>query len=132
MFASSGILLAAAVLRRRDRQLPAVQASRARACRRARSMARLSPATGIAADGPIADEDLFGRRGISLAEPYPAPWAEAGSGLRSGGVASLLDARPPTVLQRVSAFSPGLDPSGLVVTRARNDVHGAFREESLT
>jgi hypothetical protein len=82
----------------------------------------VSPATGIAADGPIAEEDLFvALESASLS--ITGAWGETVLGFDSG-VASLLDARPPTVLQRVSAFSPGLDPSGLVVTRARNDVTG--------
>lgn len=82
----------------------------------------VSPATGIAADGPVADEDVYlavEAASLSIA----GAWGETVLGF-DAGVASRLDARPPTVLQRVSAFSPGLDPTGLVVTRARNDVTG--------
>src|SRR5262249_43945535 len=50
-------------------------------------------------------------------------WGEGILGL-DPGAAARLDARAPTVLQRVSASSPGLDPTGLVITRARNDVTG--------
>ncbi|HEV7693588.1 MAG TPA: porin [Hyphomonadaceae bacterium] len=82
----------------------------------------VSPATGIASDGPIADEDLF-LAVDSASLTISGAWGETVLGFDSGA-ASMLDARPPTVLQRVSAFSPGLDPSGLVVTRARNDVTG--------
>lgn len=82
----------------------------------------VSPATGIAADGPLADDDvLFSVEGASVA--LTGPWGEGVLGLDSG-VAARLDARAPTVLQRVSAFSPGLDPTGLVTARARNDVTG--------
>lgn len=82
----------------------------------------VSPATGLAADGPVQNEDIFAAveaASVSIS----SSWGEVVAGLDSG-VASRLDARPPTVLQRVSATSPGLDPSGLVVTRARNDVTG--------
>ena len=82
----------------------------------------VSPATGLAADGALADEDGFVTlEGASVS--LSGAWGEGVVGLDSG-VAARLDARAPTVLQIVSAVSPGLDPTGLVVTRARNDVTG--------
>jgi hypothetical protein len=82
----------------------------------------VSPATGIAADGPpVEEEALFSIESASVF--LHGPWGEGILGFDSG-VAALLDARAPTVLQRVSAFSPGLDPTGLVSTRARNDAAG--------
>lgn len=80
----------------------------------------VSPAVGIAADGPLADEDGFiALESASLA--VSGAWGEGVFGFDSGAAARL-DARAPTVLQRVSAYSPGLDPTGMVITRARNDV----------
>jgi hypothetical protein len=82
----------------------------------------VGPATGLAAGGPLEDEDLVATvEGASVT--LSGPWGQGTLGL-DPGVAARLDARPPTVLQRVSASSPGLDPTGLVVTRARNDVTG--------
>jgi len=86
-------------------------------------LAPVSPATGLAVDGARADEDIFAE--IEAASvSFNGAWGEAIVGLDSGA-ASQLDARAPTVLERVSAVSPGLDPTGLVVTRARNDVTGS-------
>jgi hypothetical protein len=83
----------------------------------------VSPAVGIAADGPLADEDGFiALESASLA--VSGAWGEGVFGF-DAGAAARLDARAPSVLQRVSAYSPGLDPTGLVVTRARNDVTGS-------
>jgi hypothetical protein len=79
-----------------------------------------SPAIGVAADGPLADEDGFVALESASLEVSGA-WGEGVFGFDSGAAARL-DARAPTVLQRVSAYSPGLDPTGIVVTRARNDV----------
>jgi hypothetical protein len=80
----------------------------------------VSPAVGIAADGPVVEEDVFATlESASLA--VSGAWGEGVFGFDSGA-ASRLDARAPTVLQRVSAYSPGLDPTGIVITRARNDV----------
>lgn len=82
----------------------------------------VSPATGVfvgpgvAEDGPEAFLE-----GASLT--VSGAWGEGVVGLDSG-VAARLDARAPTVLEGVSAFSPSLDPGGLIVTRARNDVTG--------
>jgi hypothetical protein len=83
----------------------------------------VSPATGLAVDGQSVDEEGFvavEAASVSL----EGPWGEGVLGLDSGAAARL-DARAPTVLNRVSAFSPGLDPTGLGVTRARNDVTGS-------
>jgi predicted porin len=83
----------------------------------------VGPATGLAADGPLADEDglaTIESASVSLS----GSWGEGVLGFDSGAAARL-DARAPTVLQRVSAYSPGLDPTGLVITRARNDVTGS-------
>lgn len=83
----------------------------------------VSPATGLSAGGAPLDEDGF----VALdaaAVSLSGPWGEGVVGY-DVGAASRLDARAPTVLQRVSAFSPGLDPTGLGATRARNDVTGS-------
>ena len=83
----------------------------------------VAPATGLAAGGALLDEDGFATieaASVSL----EGPWGEGVLGLDSG-VAARLDARAPTVLRKASAFSPGLDPTGLGVTRARNDVTGS-------
>lgn len=86
-------------------------------------LAPVSPVTGLAADGPLADEDGFATvESASLG--VTGSWGEGIIGLDTGAAARL-DARAPTVLQRVSAFSSGLDPTGMVVTRARNDVTGS-------
>ncbi|MDP3494630.1 MAG: porin, partial [Hyphomonadaceae bacterium] len=83
----------------------------------------VSPSTGLAAAGSVLDEDGF--TSIEAASvSLEGPWGEGVFGLDSG-VAARLDARAPTVLRKVSAFSPGLDPTGLGVTRARNDVTGS-------
>lgn len=82
----------------------------------------VSPATGLAAYGPAFDAGPFGTleaASVSLS----GSWGEGVAGYDSG-VAARLDARPPNVLDRVSATSPGLDPTGLSVVRARNDVSG--------
>ncbi len=83
----------------------------------------VSPATGLAAVGGPVDEDAFATiEGASMA--LSGSWGEGIVGLDSGAAARL-DARAPTVLQSVSAFTPTLDPSGLVTARARNDVTGS-------
>lgn len=82
----------------------------------------VSPTTGLASGGPLEDADAFAvleAASLSLS----GTWGEAVLGADTG-VATRLDARAPTVLNGVSAFSPMLDPTGLVVTRARNDVTG--------
>jgi hypothetical protein len=84
--------------------------------------APVSPATGLSASGPPLDQNVFAAlEGASLA--VSGPWGEGVFGVDSG-VAARLDARAPTVLAQVSAFTPDLDPTGLAVTRARNDVAG--------
>ena len=83
----------------------------------------VAPSTGLAADGPtLYEDDFFSLEALSVS--LEGPWGEAIVGADSG-VATILDARAPTVLQRVSAISPGLDPTGIGVTRARNDVTGS-------
>ena len=82
----------------------------------------IAPSTGLAAFGAPVREDAFATlEGASVS--LIGPWGEGMAGFDSG-VASRLDARPPTVMSAVSAFSPALDPTGLVVTRARDDVSG--------
>lgn len=96
------------------------------ACPRAASGAGfltvVSPATGLAYAGGREDEEFLATiEGASVA--LSGPWGEGVLGLESGA-ASQLDARAPRVLEEVSAVSPTLDPTGLVTTRARNDVTG--------
>jgi hypothetical protein len=83
----------------------------------------VSPATGLASAGPPADEDIFAAV-ESASVSLSGPWGRGILGYDTGAAARM-DARAPTVLQRVSAFSPGLDPTALSVTRARNDVTGS-------
>jgi hypothetical protein len=84
--------------------------------------APVAPATGLAAFGaPVSDGAFAALEGASLS--LVGPWGEGMAGFDSG-VASRLDARPPTVMSAVSAFSPALDPTGLVIARARDDVSG--------
>lgn len=83
----------------------------------------IAPATGLAVGGGVLDEEGFATiEAASLS--VTGPWGEGVFGLDSGAAARL-DARAPTVLNRVSSFSPGLDPTGLSVTRAKNDVTGS-------
>jgi len=87
------------------------------------TLSPVSPSTGLASAGGRADEDGFATiEGASLA--LSGSWGEGIVGLDTGAAARL-DARAPTVLQSVSAFTSSLDPSGLVTTRARNDVTGS-------
>jgi hypothetical protein len=84
--------------------------------------APVSPTTGLTTFGPRLDDDVIAAlEGASLS--VAGPWGEGVFGVDSG-VAARLDARAPTVLGQVSAFSPSLDPTGLVTARARNDVAG--------
>lgn len=83
----------------------------------------VAPATGLTASGQILDEDDFLAL-EALSVSLEGAWGQAIVGADSGA-AGRLDARAPTVLKRVSAISPGLDPTGLGVTRARNDVTGS-------
>ncbi len=87
------------------------------------SFSPVSPASGLAPGGGLRETDGFATlEGASVS--LSGPWGEGVLGLDSGAAARL-DARAPTVLRRVSAFTPGLDASGLVTTRARNDVTGS-------
>ncbi len=87
------------------------------------TLSPVSAATGLAAAGGPIDDGAFATvEGASMA--LSGPWGEGIVGLDTGA-AVRLDARAPTVLTSVSAFSPGLDPSGLVTSRARNDVTGS-------
>jgi hypothetical protein len=84
--------------------------------------APVGPATGLAAfGGPVSGDAFATLEGASLS--VIGPWGEGMAGFDSG-VASRLDARPPVVMAAVSAFSPTLDPTGLVIARARDDVSG--------
>jgi len=87
------------------------------------TLSPVSPATGLSVGGaPLNETDLITVEAAAVS--LSGPWGEGSLGYDSGAAARL-DARAPTVLNRVSAFSPGLDPTGMVVTRARNDVTGA-------
>ncbi len=88
----------------------------------------VSPATGVAAGGTPHDDNIAAAlEGASLS--VIGPWGEGVFGLDTG-VAARLDARAPQVLDSVSAFSPALDPTGLGLVRARNDVTGASAKAS--
>ncbi|MEQ1781114.1 MAG: porin [Hyphomonadaceae bacterium] len=92
------------------------------------ALSPISPATGLSAGGAPLDDDGFvvvEAAAVSLM----GPWGEGIVGY-DVGAASRLDARAPTVLNRVSAFSPGLDPTGLGTTRARNDVTASSAKAS--
>lgn len=83
----------------------------------------VSPVTGLAAaGGPVETDGFATLEGASVS--VAGAWGEGVLGLDSGAAARL-DARAPTVLQRASAFTPGVDPTGLVTTRARNDITGS-------
>lgn len=82
----------------------------------------VSPSTGLFVGGQLYENAVEAVvEGASLAAV--GPWGEGVIGLDSG-VAARLDARAPQVFEAVSAFSPMLDPAGLGVVRARNDVTG--------
>lgn len=84
--------------------------------------APVSPTSGLSAYGrPLNENVIAALEGASLS--VSGPWGEGVFGVDSGAAARL-DARAPTVLAQVSAFSPSLDPTGLAVARARNDVAG--------
>lgn len=88
----------------------------------------VSPQTGLGVGGLVFDEGGFiavEAASVSLS----GPWGEGALGYDTGAAARL-DARAPTVLNRVSAYSPGLDPTALSVTRARNDVTGSSPKAS--
>lgn len=81
-----------------------------------------SVATGVsAAAAPVEDEM---RASLEQAFAYLRfGWGEFSIG-KDSGVASRLDARAPTLLNTASTFSPAIDPSGVNLVRARNDVTG--------
>jgi len=88
----------------------------------------VSPVTGLAAGGPGTEEEGF----VALetaALTLLTPWGDGVIGA-DVGVATRLDARAPTVLRRVSVLSAGLDPTGLAVSRSRNDVTGSSAKVS--
>lgn len=98
------------------------------ACPGVGGLSPVSPATGIAAGGSTLNEEGY----LALeaaAVSLLTPWGEGVLGA-DVGVASRLDARAPTVLWRASVLSTGLDPTGLSVVRARNDVTGSSAKVS--
>src|SRR5690349_3543234 len=71
----------------------------------------VSPATGLSAGGaPVDEEGFVAVEAASLT--LAGPWGDGVIGLDSGAAARL-DARAPQVMERVSAFTPGLDATGL-------------------
>lgn len=92
-------------------------------CPSAGGLSPVAPATGLGVGGVTSDGNGFvavEAASVSLA----GPWGEGVLGWDSGAAARL-DARAPGVLNRASAFSPGLDATALSVVRARNDVTGS-------
>jgi len=97
-------------------------------CPSAGGLSPVAPSTGLVAGGVRTEEDGFvavEAASVSLS----GPWGEGVLGW-DAGTAARLDARAPGVLNRASAFSPGLDPTGLSVVRARNDVTGSSAKAS--
>lgn len=98
------------------------------ACPSVGGLSPVAASTGLSVGGVPLDEEGF----IAIetaAVTLAGPWGDGVIGY-DAGAAVRLDARAPTVLQRVSAFSPGLDPTGLSVVRARNDVTGSSAKAS--
>lgn len=92
-------------------------------CPTAGGLSPVAPATGLAVGGQRTDEDGF--LALEAASvTLSGPWGEGVLGW-DAGAAARLDARAPSVLNRVSAYAPGLDPTGLSLVRARNDVTGS-------
>lgn len=86
-------------------------------------LAPVAPSTGLSLAGASPPSEGF----IAIeaaAVTLGGPWGDGEIGYGSGA-ASRLDARPAQVMERLSAFSPGLDATGLSLTRARNDVTGS-------
>lgn len=83
----------------------------------------VAPATGLFVGGGLVEDgpEAF-VEGASLS--VSGAWGEGVLGL-DAGAAARLDARAPQVMDGVSAFTPMLDPTGLGVVRARNDVTGS-------
>jgi hypothetical protein len=97
-------------------------------CPEAGGLSPVAPATGLAVGGQRTDADGFvaiEAASLSLA----GPWGEGVLGW-DAGAAARLDARAPSVLNRVSAYTPGLDPTALGIVRARNDVTGSSPKAS--
>ena len=97
-------------------------------CPSTAGLSPIAPSTGLAVGGLRTDKEGFlavEAASVSLS----GPWGEGVVGWDSGAAARL-DARAPSVLTRVSAYSPGLDPTGLNVVRARNDVTGSSPKAS--
>jgi hypothetical protein len=97
-------------------------------CPSAGGLSPVAPSTGLRVGGVHSEEDGFvalEAASVSLA----GPWGEGVLGW-DAGAAARLDARAPSVLNRASAFSPGLDATALSVVRARNDVTGSSAKAS--
>ncbi len=81
-----------------------------------------SPASGLSVAQQPFDEGV--RASIEQGYVYLRfGWGEFAVG-KDAGVASRLDARAPDVMQLATTFSPRLDPTGVNLVRARNDVSG--------
>ncbi len=85
--------------------------------------APISPSTGISSAGVPFDQGPFVSV-ESASVDLSGPWGEGFAGY-DVGVAARLDARAPSVLDRVGIVSAGQDPTGLSVVRARNDISGS-------
>lgn len=97
-------------------------------CPSAGGLSPVAPSTGLAVGGVRTDDDGFvAVEAASLS--LTGPWGEGVLGW-DAGAAARLDARAPSVLNRASAYSPGLDPTALSVVRARNDVTGSSAKAS--
>jgi hypothetical protein len=97
-------------------------------CPSAGGLSPVAPSTGLGVGGVQSQEDGFvtlEAASVSLA----GPWGEGVLGW-DAGAATRLDARAPSVLNRASAYSPGLDATALSVVRARNDVTGSSAKAS--
>jgi hypothetical protein len=97
-------------------------------CPAAGGLSPVAPSTGLAVGGVQAGTEGFiaiEAASVSL----EGPWGQGLLGW-DNGAATRLDARAPSVLTRVSAYSPGLDPTGLSVVSARNDVTGSSPKAS--
>jgi len=97
-------------------------------CPSAGGLSPVAPSTGLVVGGVRRDENGFvalEAASVSLA----GPWGEGVLGW-DAGAAARLDARAPSVLNRASAYSPGLDPTALSVVRARNDATGSSAKAS--
>ncbi len=97
-------------------------------CPSAGGLSPVAPSTGLVVGGVPRDENGFvalEAASVSLA----GPWGEGVLGW-DAGAAARLDARAPSVLNRASAYSTGLDPTALSVVRARNDATGSSAKAS--